>query len=118
MARLLKGALAHRMRLLHTALGVALAVGLVCGTFALADTIDAAFHKASTASPSGVAVVVRSAAKFKAQATSLPERDPVPDSLVATVQSIPGVEAAWGEVWGYAEMVDKDGKAIAPNGSP
>jgi len=118
MGRLLKGALAHKMRLLHTALGVALAVGLVTGTFGLSDTINAAFHQASTASPTGVAVVVQSAAKFKAQATSLPERDPVPDSLVATVQAIPGVESAWGSVWGYAEMVDKDGKAIAPDGSP
>jgi putative ABC transport system permease protein len=118
MARLLKGALAHKLRLLHTALGVALAVGLVVGTFALSDTIDAAFHQASTASPTGVAVVVRSAAKFKAQATTLPERDPVPDSLIATVQGIPGVEAAWGSVWGYAEVVDKNGRAIAPDGSP
>jgi putative ABC transport system permease protein len=118
MARLLKGALAHKMRLLHTALGVALAVALVCGTFALSDTIDVAFHRASTASPTGVAVVVRSAAKFKAQATSLPERDPVPDSLIATVRAIPGVAAAWGSVWGYAEMVDEKGQAIVPNGSP
>jgi putative ABC transport system permease protein len=116
--RLLKGALAHKARLVHAALAVALAVSLVSGTFALSDTIDAAFRKASTASPAGVALVVRSSAKFSAQANSLPERDPVPDSLLAAVQAIPGVAGAWGSVWGFAEMVGKDGKAISPQGLP
>jgi len=118
MVRLLKGALAHRMRLAHTAMAVALAVSLVAGTFALSDTIDAAFRQAATASPDGVAVVVRSAARFTGQATSLPEREPVPDSVIPKVQAVPGVESAWGVVWGYAQVVDKDGRAVASHGLP
>jgi len=118
MGRLLKGALAHKVRLTHTAVAVALAVTLVAGTFALAGTIDRAFHQAATRYPDGVAVVVRSAAEFSPQATSLPEREPVPQSLLATVQRVPGVQEAWGTVWGYAQIVGTDGKAIAGDGLP
>ncbi|MGH9225978.1 MAG: ABC transporter permease, partial [Acidimicrobiales bacterium] len=118
MGRLLKGALAHKVRLIHTAVAVALAVTLVSGTFALSGTIDRAFHQAATAFPNGVAVVVRSAAEFSPQASSLPEREPLPQSLLATVQAVPGVKEAWGTVWGYAQIVGKDGKAIAADGLP
>ncbi|HVL28776.1 MAG TPA: ABC transporter permease [Acidimicrobiales bacterium] len=116
MGRLLKGALAHRLRLVHTGLAVALAVSLVTGTFALADTIDAAFHQAAAASPDGPAVIVRSAAKFSGQATTLPEREPVPDTLVATVRAVPGVGSAWGVVSGYAQVIGSETKAVGPAG--
>jgi putative ABC transport system permease protein len=118
MGRLLKGALAHKMRLVHTALAITLAVSLVSGTFALADTIDSAFHRAATASSDGVAVVVRTAAKFTAQGNSLSEREPVPESVLPSVEAVPGVKSAWGSVWGYAQIVDPKGQAISPNGLP
>lgn len=118
MGPLLKGALAHKVRLAHTAVAVALAVSLVSGTFALADTIERAFRQAASSFPEGVSVVVRSAAKFAPEASSLPERERVPESLVATVKAVPGVQAAWGSVWGYAELVGTDGKALASEGLP
>ncbi|HEX2042028.1 MAG TPA: ABC transporter permease [Acidimicrobiales bacterium] len=118
MWRLLKGALAHRRRLLHTTMAVALAVSLVSGTFALTDTIDAAFEKAAAPSPGEVDIVVRSTTEFTVLATTVPEREPVPESLLATVRSIPGVRAAWGSVWGFAELVDDQGRAIGASGLP
>ncbi len=118
MGRLLKGALARKARLAHTALAITLAVSLVTGTFALADTIDHAFHRAATASPDGVAVVVRTAAKFTAQGNSFSEREPVPETLLPAVQAVPGVQAAWGSVVGFAQIVDSKGEAVTPNGLP
>lgn len=118
MGRLLKGALARRVRLIHTAAAVALAVSLVSGTFALAATIRVAFRTAASSSPQGAAVLVRSASKFSAQATTLPEREPVPESLLPTVKGVPGVRDAWGSVWGFAQIVDNQGKAITPKGLP
>ena len=118
MGRVFKGALAHKTRLLHTALAAALAVSLVSGTFVLTDTINAAFSRATTSSPSDVDVIVRSASQFAAEGNSLPERDSVPPALVDKVRAVPGVRAAWGLVWGYAQLVDKEGKAIAPQGLP
>ena len=118
MRRLLRGALAHSTRLLGTALAVALAVTLVSGTFILTDTIDASFHKASAGTGDSSDVVIRSTALFTAQATSLPEREPVPESLVERIAAIPGVKEAWAAIQGYAELVDKQGQAIAAKGLP
>ena len=118
MGRLVRSALTHAGRLVGTALAVTLAVGLVSGTFMLTDTVSAAFHRAA-AQPNGTAdIVVRATAGFTGQATSLPEREPLPESLMAKVAAVPGIQALWGTIQGYAEMVDKAGKAIAPNGLP
>jgi putative ABC transport system permease protein len=118
MGRLLRGALSQTGRLIGTVLAVALAVTLVSGTFVLTDTINAAFHQA-TAHPAGSSdVVVRSTALFTAQANSLPEREPVPESLVASVAAVPGVQAVWGAIQGYAGLVDANGDAISPAGLP
>src|SRR5919202_3166852 len=118
MGRLLRGAMAHGTRLFATALAVALAVTLVSGTFILTDTIDAAFHKASADVGGRSDVIVRSTALFAAQANSLPEREPVPESLVDKIRAIPGVQSAWAAIQGYAELVDKQGKAIEAKGLP
>src|SRR4051794_1781392 len=118
MRRLLAGALTQGTRLLGTALAVALAVTLVSGTFILTDTIDASFHQASADTGGGSDVVIRSTALFAAQANSLPEREPVPESLLAKVLAIPGVKAAWTAIQGYAELVDKQGDAITAKGLP
>src|SRR5215213_11526878 len=117
MRRLLQGALAQGVRLFGTALAVALAVTLVSGTFILTDTIDAAFHQAS-ADTGTSDVIIRSTALFSAQANSLPEREPVPQSLVEKIAAIPGVQAAWAAIQGYAELVDTRGQAIRAKGLP
>src|SRR4051794_21029369 len=118
MLRLLRGAVAQGGRLLGTALAVALAVTLVSGTFILTDTIDAAFHQASADTASTSDVIVRSTALFEAQANSLPERQPLPESLVAKIAAIPGVQAAWAAIQGYAELLNKQGEAITAKGLP
>jgi putative ABC transport system permease protein len=115
--RVLKGLLAHRSRLVRTASAVALAVSLVSGTFVLTDTIDAAFERASTSSAQ-IDVVVRASSQFAAQATTLPERETLPESLLDVIATIPGVDKVWGQVMGFAELVNKDGKPISPSGLP
>ena len=118
MGRLLRGALSQGVRLLGTALAVALAVTLVSGTFILTDTVDSAFRKASADAGGTSDLIIRSTALFSAQGNSLPEREPVPESLVDQIMAIPGVKAAWTAVQGYAELVDKQGKAIQAKGLP
>lgn len=118
MRRLLRGALSQGVRLFGTALAVALAVTLVSGTFILTDTVDSAFQKASADTGGTSDLIIRSTASFQAQANSLPERQPVPESLVDQIMAIPGVKAAWTAVQGYAELIDKQGKAIQAKGLP
>jgi putative ABC transport system permease protein len=117
MLRLLRGAAAQGGRLLGTVLAVALAVTLVSGTFILTDTIDASFHRAS-ADTGTSDLIIRSTALFAAQGNSLPEREPVPESLVDRILAVPGVKAAWAAIQGYAELVDKQGEAISAKGLP
>lgn len=108
----------HGQRFFHTALAVALAVGLIAGTFVLTDTIEAGFNQASAASRGNFDVVVRSTSAFASEATVLPQRNPVPETTLATVQSVPGVRSAWGSVFGWAQVVDRDGNAIPSKGLP
>ncbi|MDP9075065.1 MAG: ABC transporter permease, partial [Actinomycetota bacterium] len=118
MGRLIRAGLTQAGRLIGTALAVTLAVSLVSGTFMLTDTVSAAFHQASASAGTSSDVVVRATAGFTAQANSLPERDPVPATLLAKLAAIPGVKALWGTVQGYAALVDKKGRAISPSGLP
>ncbi len=117
MLQLLRGALAQRMRLVRTASAVALAVSLVSGTFVLTDTINSAYQDAANSSD-GFDVVVRATSKFNAQGNSLPEREVLPESLLAVVEAVPGVAALWGSVSGYAELVDDKGQSLAAQMGP
>jgi putative ABC transport system permease protein len=118
MWRLLKGSLAHWPRAAHTAVGVALAVGLVSGTFVLTDTIEAAYARASAPAPGEVDLVVRTGSAFSAAGDTSSEREPMPSSLLAAVQAVPGVGSAWGTVWGYAQVLGPDGRSLAADGLP
>lgn len=104
MGPVVRGMLAHQMRLVRTASAVALAVSLVAGTFVLTDTIAASLERATT-SGEDIDVVVRATSAFSPQSATLSEREPVPDSLLETVLAVPGVRAAWGSLTGYTEVV-------------
>src|SRR5919206_3945367 len=120
----IRSVLAHKVRLLLTALSVVLGVGFVTGTYVLTDTMNAAFDELFHAAAAGSDVVVRATSAFQ-PAESGPggggadQRKPVPASLLRTVQSVDGVTKAVGEVSGYAQMVDPStGKAIGGVGPP
>lgn len=118
MRELLKGSLARRRRLVHTGLGVALAVGLVCGASALSATIDAGYRRALSAARAGASVNVRAAPAFAAAragaGSSARERAAVPEDVLSTVRTLRGVGAAWGAVSGYARVA---GGRTAQDGS-
>ncbi|HWC34410.1 MAG TPA: FtsX-like permease family protein [Mycobacteriales bacterium] len=113
----LKGLLAHKLRVALTALAIVLGVTFVTGTFVLTDTLHNTFSNLIGNIYAKVDLQVRGVAQFKH--TSVGEtatRNPIPQSLLATVQGVPGVEAAEGRVSGYAQFVSPDGKAISPSG--
>jgi putative ABC transport system permease protein len=112
-----KGMLAHRWRLLRTALAVALGVGFVAGTFVLTDTVKQKMDAIVDEGGQQVDVVVRSVSEFS-ELTSTANAEPVPQALLAPIQRTEGVEGARGTVWGYAQMIDKTGEPIQPMGPP
>ena len=113
----LKGLLAHKLRLLLTALAIILGVTFISGTFVLTDTLHNTFTSLYSSVYSKIDFQVRGVAQFGGD-TSNAVRDPVPESLLAKVRSVPGVEGAAGSVQGYAQLIAPDGKAIANGSSP
>jgi putative ABC transport system permease protein len=113
---ILSSLLAHKLRLALTALAVVLGVGFIAGTYVLTDTMNAAFEDLFAETTRGIDVYVRDDSDFEAQFGG--SREPIDEGVLDTVASVEGVEVAAGSVGGYAQLIDKDGKAITPGGAP
>ena len=111
----LKGFLAHKFRLALTTLAVILGVGFVAGTYVLTDTIDQTFDSLFDDVTRGVDVYVRAERSFEDMALT---HGRVPADLLGAVVAVDGVAYAEGEVSGFAQMVDKEGRAISPPQAP
>jgi putative ABC transport system permease protein len=117
----IKGLLAHKVRLGLTALAIVLGVAFVAGTFILTDTMGRAFDDLFATVNKGVAVQVSGVPKFEStgaggETAGAAER--VPAELLGTIRGVEGVRAAEGGLTGYAQLVDKKGKAITTGGAP
>lgn len=108
--------LGHKLRLASTGLAIVLGVGFVCGSLVLTDTINATFNRLFTQADAGVSVEVQ-AIDALAQGNS-GGAQPMPDSVLSRVQSVPGVAAAVGDVEGVAVLINHDGKPISSVGPP
>jgi putative ABC transport system permease protein len=93
-----------------------LGVTFIAGTFVLTDTLHNTFDTLFGNIYQNVNFQVRGVAQFGSGGTAT--RNPVPESLLATVRTVPGVGAAEGSVTGYAQYVGHDGKAISTGGAP
>jgi putative ABC transport system permease protein len=113
----LKGLLAHRWRLLRTALAVALGVGFVAGTYVLTDTMRQKIDDIIATGTEGQDVVVRAETKF-ADIMTVGAEAPVDEGLRLVIKSVDGVADASGSVFGTAVMIDEQGEAIQPMGPP
>ncbi len=113
----IKGLLAHKLRLVLTALAIILGVTFISGTYVLTDTLHNTFTTLFSNIYSKIDFQVRGVAQF---GTNTPNavRDPIPQSLLATIRGVPGVAAADGTINGYAQFVAHDGKARATGGAP
>lgn len=114
----IQGLLAHKLRLALTGLAIVLGVTFVTGTYVLTDTLHATFTTLFGSIYQNVDFEVRGDAAFSGQSGGTAVRNPLPESLVATVRSVPGVADAEGTVSGYAQYVAKNGKAISTGGAP
>ena len=110
----IKGLLAHKLRLALTALAIVLGVTFISGTFVLTDTLQNTFTTLFGNIYQKVDFEVRGVAQLGNGVNVT--RNPLPESMLATVQHVPGVAAADGQVTGYAQFVARDGKAISTGG--
>ena len=112
----IKGLLAHKLRLALTALAIVLGVTFIAGTFILTDTLHNTFDNLFGTIYSKVDFQVRGVAQFGSGGNAT--RNPVQESVLSTVRTVPGVQAAEGTVNGYAQFIDHNGKAISSGGAP
>ena len=109
-----KSLLGHKLRFALTGLAIALGVGLVSASFMFTDSLGRAFDDLFGATLAGFDVQVRpeidSDLDFAAG-------EPIDEDLVETVELIPGVAAAQGSLFGFAQVVI-DGEAVVTGGPP
>src|SRR3954453_20712697 len=114
----IKTLLARRLRLITTGLAVMLGVAFISGTLVLTDTVGKTFDNLFATVFQHTDAVVRGEKAFSS-ATFGDQRPRIDGALLVTVSAVPGVAAVDGGVQGYAQLVDKDGKAIGkPNNGP
>jgi putative ABC transport system permease protein len=107
----ISGLLARKLRLFATAFAVLLGVAFMAGTFVLTDTIQKTFHDLFGSVYVHTDAVVRGPAAAGTSGLEA-QRPPVDAATVRTVNGVAGVRAAEGNVMGYAQLVDEQGKAI------
>jgi len=112
----LKGLLAHKLRMVLTALAVVLGVGFIAGTYVLTDTMNQAFDNLLTDAYAGIDVTVRGQSEFESDFGG--SRKPISEDVLETVTNVDGVQSAAGSLEGYAQLIDQDGEAISPGGAP
>src|SRR5271170_8052307 len=113
----ISGLLAHKLRLALTALAIVLGVTFISGTLVLTDTLHSTFSTLFGHIYQNIDYEVRGKAAFTDSGNTA-GRKAVPESLLAKVESVPGVAAAEGTVSGYAQFVAPDGKAVTTGGAP
>jgi putative ABC transport system permease protein len=113
----LKGLLAHKIRFVLTTFAVVIGVGFVVGTIVLTDSVRSQFNQLFVDINKGIDLQVRGVDQFDQGAFG--QTPPIPDSLLAQVEAVPGVKAVGGNAGGIkALVIGSDGKPIEPVGGP
>jgi putative ABC transport system permease protein len=106
-------------RLIAIAIAIVIGVSFVVGSFVLADSLRASFDDLFSEVSENVDFEVRAAVVFDegSQGAGV-QRDPIPESVGATVAAVDGVGATEPVVQRYAQFLDADGKAVSTGGAP
>ena len=113
----LRGLLAHKIRLVATAIAVLLGVAFMAGTQVLTGSVSASFDKVFADVYADIDTVVRSTTEIETPFGD--ERSKVDAALVPTIAAVDGVEAAEGQVVGQIRVLDRQGEPlVSANGPP
>lgn len=115
----LRNVLAHKVRFALTTLAVVVGVGFVVGSFVVTDSLRGSVGQLFDEVTRGVDVAVRATSATKGsvmEGTAV--RGRVDSALVGDLRRVKGVAAAEGQVGGYAQLLDRDGKPVTTTGAP
>ncbi|WP_407288931.1 ABC transporter permease [Streptomyces sp. BP-8] len=120
----LRNVLAHKARLIMTALAILLGVAFVSGTLVFGDTTASAFRNASAQSLKDVAVSVRDEQASEADPAAVGPTNPSGDRptmldtrLANKIRALPGAASIRATVNGQATLAGKDGRPVNADSS-
>jgi putative ABC transport system permease protein len=113
----IRSLLARKLRLVLSGIAVILGVAFVSGTFVLTDSMGQVFDNLFATVSKGTAVNVRGVSGLGNEGDTS-GNEPVPQAVLDAVKKVDGVKEAVGQVSGYAQAVDKKGKAVTTGGAP
>src|SRR5215471_3774468 len=106
---------ANKARFILTSLAVLLGVAFMAGTFVLTDTIKKSYDQVSASVYHSTDAVVRSAQVVDSGGQGAKTRGTISASMLATVRSVNGVQAAEPQQLGVAVVVGHDGRLLDAN---
>jgi putative ABC transport system permease protein len=112
----LRGFLQRKLRILLTAIAIALGVALMAGTYILTDTINSPFASIFQTANSGHDVVITPTQELGSKVRA--QTSPITEALLAQVRSTPGVAQAAGSIFTPATFLDTHGKRLTTGAAP
>lgn len=112
----LRGLLAHKVRLIATAVSVLLGVAFMSGTQVLTSSISASFDKVFADVYASIDVVVRSTNEVETPFG--PERTRISESVLPSVTNVAGVEAAEGQIVGQIKVLNRENQPLVTAQGP
>jgi putative ABC transport system permease protein len=109
----LRGFVQRKLRVLLTAVAIALGVALMAGTYILTDTINRAFAEVFASAYANKAVVVT-----EKETLGGSEASALNGATLARVGAVPGVAAASGSISSQAALLTTSGKRLTSGGAP
>ncbi len=109
----LRGFVQRKLRVLLTAIAIALGVALMAGTYILTDTINRAFAEVFSTAYANKAVVITEKETLGGSEVSV-----LNPATLARVRAVPGVAAAAGAISSRAALLTTSGKRLTGGGAP
>jgi putative ABC transport system permease protein len=114
----LKGLLGRKLRAALTAVAIVLGVAMISGTYVLTDTIKAAFGTVFTQVYKNTDAVITGKSAIGGNANNNVVLPSLPQSLLARVRALSGVQLAEGGISDQAKLVGRDNKVVSRGGAP
>jgi putative ABC transport system permease protein len=112
----LRGFMQRKVRVLLTAIAIALGVALMAGTYILTDTINKSFAGIFSVANQGHDVVITQTQALGRDTRA--QTSPITEQMLAQVRSTPGVAEAAGSIFTPGTFLDVHGKRLTNGGAP
>src|SRR5271154_939443 len=116
LALVLRGFLQRKLRVLLTAIAIALGVALMAGTYILTDTINHSFAGIFHTADETKSVIVTPTQNLGHRVRS--EVSPIEEAMLARVRATPGVAQAAGTIFSPGSLLNVHRKRLSSGGAP